>query len=164
MSASLPLWLPELLSISGEPSEIIDTLYATFRRDFKNGRPVFRSLPVWWDRRTIEDSRDEGFWHIVTQKDHATGYRLLDNCRAKRLAWARAAIDNAGCQDVTVFDYVEGDCRARTYLWIKDADYVVILEEQIRDRPIAYRLITAFCLDGPKRRAAMQRKCDDRRP
>jgi hypothetical protein len=41
---------------------------------------------------------------------------------------------------------------------------VVILEKLSRKgRDIAYSLITAFCLDGPSRRRAMQQKYDSRK-
>lgn len=96
--------------------------------------------------------------------DAASGERLLDSPRAKRLAWARATIDHAESDDVVVFDYEEGSGRVRTYLWVNDQDYVVILERQNRGHRQGYFLVTAFSLDGPSRRRAMEKKYQNRRP
>ena len=90
---------------------------------------------MWWDRRFKDDDpHEEGFWHLVTRDDKETGERLLETPRAKRLAWCRATIDHCGEAEVLVFDYLEGNGKVRTYLWVKDCDYVVILEKASRRR------------------------------
>lgn len=166
MSAALPAWMPELIDTNGSWEEILNRLYGVFARDFKIGRPKFKGLPVWWNRRSEDDnSPEEGFWHLITREDTQTGTRILDTPRAKRLAWCRATIDHCGESEVQLFDYREGDGKVRTYLWVTDADYVVILEKKFRRKKlVAYLLVTAFCLDGPSRRRAMQRKYDNRIP
>ena len=165
MSDVSPGWLPELVSLSGSVPEIFERLYGVFKRDFRFGRPHFRRLPVWWDRRCLDgDSREEGFWHIITRDDAASGDRLLDAPRARRLAWARAVLDHAERDEVVAFEYEESRGRVRTYLWVKDADYVVILEKQSRGQRDIYFLMTAFSLDGPSRRRAMEKKYQNRRP
>jgi hypothetical protein len=99
----------------------------------------------------------------VTRDDKQTGERLLETPRAKRLAWCRATIDRCGAAEVLVFDYLEGDGKVRTYLWVKDADYVVILERTLRKRKaVAFMLVTAFPLDGKSRRRAMEKKYEKR--
>ena len=101
---------------------------------------------------------------MTTRTDKATGNRLLDTPRAKRLRWCRATIDYAGPPDVLVFDYEEGNRKIRTYLWVHKADYVVILEKREKNgRVNAYSLVTAFFLDGPSRRRDMQRKYDNQK-
>lgn len=164
MSGEGPLWLPDQLSLSGTWQEIIDRLWAVFHTDFVKGCPTFNSVPVAWDRRKLDgDPRDEGFWHIITRKDYASGNRLLDQPRAKRLRWARAVLDNAHTDDVLVFDYEEGLGKIRTYLWAATVDYVVILEKKPRWQSDVYFLVTAFCLDGPSRRRDLDKKYRNRR-
>lgn len=166
MNEGLPGWLPDLTDTNGTWDEIRTRLYDVFERDFKKGQPKFKGMPVWWDRRFEgDDPHEEGFWHLVTRDDKQTGQRLLETPRAKRLAWCRATIDHCGEAEVLAFDYLEGDGRVRTYLWVKDADYVVILGKVIRKRKVvAYMLVTAFFLDGPSRRRTMQKKYDNRLP
>lgn len=122
MSGDLPRWLPELIDTNGTWDEILERLYAVFKSDFTNGRPKFNGLPIWWDRRRLDgDSHEEGFWHLVTRDDKASGGRLLDPPRAKRFRWCRAAIDHEAEPDVLVFNYEEGNVKVRTYLWFTSA-------------------------------------------
>jgi hypothetical protein len=166
MSDSLPDWLPDLIDTDGAWQDILDRLYAVFEADFKVGRPSFRGLPIWWDRKLSEgDTHEDGFWHLVTMDDPATGDRLLDTFRAKRLAWCRAIIDNHADPLVLVWDYLEGSGKVRTYLWLENSDYVVILEKTKRKgKDVAFSLVTAFHLGGESRRKAMRRKYDNRVP
>ena len=166
MSDMLPEWLPELIDTNGSWDEILGRLYSAFDTDFKKGRPRFNGLPISWDRRCLEaDPHEEGFWHLVTREDKQSGDRLLDTPRAQRLRWCRALIDGSASPDVLVFDYLEGKGKVRTYLWGHGFDYVVVLEKRVKQRKaVAYSLVTAFCLDGPSRRRAMQRKYDGRIP
>lgn len=165
MSAELPEWLPDLIDTNGSWDEILARLYEVFNHDFTQGKPRYDGVPVWWDRRFLEgDPHEEGFWHLTTREDRTTGDRLLDTPRAKRLRCCRATIDNAASADVLAFDYEEGNGKTRTYLWVKEADYVVILEKREKNgKVIAYSLVTAFALDGPSRRKDMQRKYDNRK-
>ena len=78
------------------------------------------------------------------------------------MAWARAVIDNAHTDDVAAFEYEESRGRVRTYLWVKSGDYVVILEKKSRSQSDIYFLTTAFSLDGPSRRRAMEKKFQNR--
>ena len=163
MSDTSPKWLPELLDTNGSWHEILDRLYSVFEEDFKNSKPTFDGLPVWWDRRQDGgDPHEEGFWHLIT-KDDEKGDRVPDFPRAQRLKWCRAVIDNCSTSDVMAFDYAEGSGKVRTYLWLYQCDYVVILEKVVRrGKALAFMLLTAFPLDGASRRRAMQRKYENR--
>lgn len=166
MSNGPPSWLPELLDTDGAWQDILDRLYAVFTSDFKIGRPTFRGLPIWWDRKCSEgDSHEDGFWHLVTKDDPASGNRLLDTFRAKRLKWCRAIIDNHVDAAVLVWNYREGNGKIRTYLWLENSDYLIVLEKTVRrGKDVAYFLVTAFHLDGESRRRATRRKYDNRIP
>lgn len=160
-----PSWLPALASVDGEWHEVIRRLHEVFRRDFIRGNPKLRGFPVRWDRRVEEGDRyDEGFWHLVTKKDHASGDRLLDPDRAKRIAWPAAIIDHAGEDCVLAWDYREGSGRIRTYLWLQEEDFVVILERKIlkNDGSEAYFLITSYFAAGDSSRRNLRRKHEQR--
>ena len=78
------------------------------------------------------------------------------------MKWCRAVIDNCSTPDVVTCDYDEGG-RIRTYLWLYQCDYVVILEKVVRrGKEVALMLVTAFPLEGKSRRRAMQRKYENR--
>jgi hypothetical protein len=165
MSNALPEWLPELIDTNGTWAEVVAVLYEIFKRDFINGKPSFDGLPIWWDRHHEDgDQYEEGFLHLITRDDTdpANG-RIPDLPRAQRLPWCRATIDNCSEPEVLVFDYAEGNGKRRTYIWLYQCDYVVVLNQLYRKGAAnAFMLVTAFPLDGPSRRRAMQKKYDNR--
>jgi hypothetical protein len=166
MIVALPEWLPEEIDTNGSWEEIVARLYAVFVQDFKQGRPHLSGLPVWWDRRLLGgDPHEEGFWHLVTCTDKTTGDRLFDAPRARRLPWCRATIDSSSPPDVLMFDHEEGNGKVRTYLWVCEADYVVILQRREKNgKAIAYLLVTAYVLGGASSKRGMQKKYENRQP
>lgn len=161
----MPPWLPALVDTNGAWEETVERLYAVFHHDIVLARPRFRGQPVWHDRRTIDDPRPEGFWHLITSNDRTTGERLLDPRRAERIGWCGAIIAHSTDPAVTPFDYQEGSARIRTYLWLRELDYVVILERVIRrGRFAASLLLTSYYLDGSSSRRNMERRLAQRVP
>lgn len=158
-----PAWLPLLLELSGEWEDIIVCLYEVFETDFIRGRPTFERYPVWWDRRILPgDTYEEGFWHLITKDDPITKERLPDWPRAKRLPWCAPTIRNSKDIIVKDFDYLESNGKIRTYLWLENLDFAVILEKrQKRWGWIAF-LITAFYIDGESRRRYIRCKYNNR--
>jgi hypothetical protein len=57
-----------------------------------------------------------------------------------------------------MWDYEEGRRRVRTYLWLREYDYAVILEK----RKGHYYLITAYYVDGDSNRRSLRRKYEQR--
>lgn len=164
MTASPPSWLPGTVVVSGVWKQVVAMLYGIFDTDFKKGRPTFQGMPTWWDRRILPgEAYEKAFWHLITRFDRFTNERVPDFRRAERLPWCAPTIVNSADLAVVVWDYEEGNGRVRTYLWLKDHDYVVILEKSVKRVGAVAFLVTAFHLDGESRRRAMKRKYDDRR-
>lgn len=168
MSAT-PSWLPPMAETDGVWEEVVARLYAVFQLDFKQGRPTFEGRPVWWDRRILSgDIYEEGFWHLITRTNRQTGDRIPEFPRAKRLPWCAPCVRTSPTPELKVWDYLEGNGRTRTYVWLKDWEYVVVLEKQTRRQagrslPIAL-LITAYHVDGPASRRRLTRKYEQRIP
>lgn len=156
---SRPSWLPAELSLDGLAEKIFPTLYVVFERDFKKSQPSFESLQVIPDMRILPNSMnyEEGFWHLTSvdettvryergQKIYTkTGNRIPDFDRAKRLPWCRQVIVNSKDSEITVWNFKENSGKVRTYLWLKNFDYVIILEKNpMRSGGMLFRLITAF--------------------
>jgi len=156
---SRPDWLPSMLSLSGTWEEILSELYALFDKDFKQSKLNFKDHIVWWNRRILPGERyEEGFWHLITREDRSTGERLPDFRRAERLPWCGPIITHSDDTAAKVWDYREGTGQLRTYIWLEDWDYCVILEKVARGKKKVALLITAFYVDGPLRRRSLRRK------
>lgn len=159
-----PDWLPEIVAVDGAWEAVLTILYQIFESDFKLSTRRFHGLPVWWNRRCLPgEFYEEGFWHLITKDDARTGERLFRPRRAERLPWCGPSISNSSHEAVRTWNYIEGQKRRlRTYVWLEDFDYVIILERQEkRKRPIAF-LVTAFYVEGNSGRRNLQKKYEKR--
>lgn len=157
-----PHWLPERLVLDGTWEKTLTRLFAVFERDFIHTKRMLGNREVWWDRRKLDGKYDEGFWHIISEKDHATQERVPDFPRAERLPWCGPTISNDQDLAVKSWDYREGNGRIRTYLWLENWDYVVVLEKRPhRLGEIAF-LITAYHVSGDSTHRKLKRHFDAR--
>lgn len=158
-----PNWLPDIVSVSGEWEKVLARLYRIFDHDFRQTGCSFEGILVWWDQRKLDSPYEEGFWHLITKFDHSRQERLLDPRRSERLPWCKPTITNCDDPEVKVWDYEEARHKIRTYVWLENWDYVVILEKrELRGgRTIAF-LITAFHIGGNSTRRKLRRKYEDR--
>ncbi|MBI2928195.1 MAG: hypothetical protein HYY24_21205 [Verrucomicrobia bacterium] len=172
-----PAWLPPFIPFGGDWNVFVRALYIVFERDFKNRWPNFRTFPVWHNRRVDPDDDygfEEGFWHLVTrdqmvynrQTRRDEKERLPDLDRAGRLPWAKPIIEHETAVEMLAWDFDEATkwgTVVRTYVWLKDRDYVVILERQQRDRGDVFMLVTSFLLDFEGKRRDLQSRYERRR-
>jgi hypothetical protein len=171
-----PTWLPDHVPFSGDWDGFVRTLYAIFESDFKNGRPRYRSCPIWHNQRVESDCPfgfEEGFWHLVTrdqwtynpQTRRKEKERLPELDRAGRVPWAKPIADNESDDPVLVWDF-EDETRkgkvTRTYLWLRDFDYVVILQKQTKRFGDIFMLVTSFYVDIESKRKDLLSRYDRR--
>lgn len=160
-------WLPKELDIScGTFREIIQILYAIFEKDIKYGQLKYQGCKVGFSRKVKPDGLgyEEIFWHLVTREDKITAERYLDYRRAEKLPWIKAMIKHQNDACLKVWDYQEGSIKkgVRTYIWLENWDFVVILQKIQRTKVAIYNIITSFHLDGDGSRRRMHRKWVDR--
>ncbi len=157
---SSPAWLPEPMSVDGEFDEVIENIHSRFNQDFRTARPKFGEVPVWWNQRPDpEDPRgyEAEFWNLIQGHDEGPFHAG----RASKLCWCAAVIQNADDPAVTVFDYEEKR-QVRTYLWLRDFDYVVVLRRlEKRFGPVMW-LVTAYTVDGKSTRNKLRKKYENR--
>jgi hypothetical protein len=149
-----PGWLPPFFHVNPWTNETFDQLYAIFRRDFKDSRPRYEGKYVWFFPE-MERGKEVIFWHMTSRDDKATGERLPDFRRSERLPWARPMIDNSRQPEVLAWDYEEGDRTVKTYIWLKDHDFLVLLKKYKDGRR---RLLTAYYIDQPHYRRKLEKK------
>jgi hypothetical protein len=154
-----PAWLPEMLDISEASEEVIHLLYEIFDRDLIQGAPHFDTRPIVFSLRKSVYGYEVMFWHLVTGDYHTPRVEGLDLDRANRLPWCAPTIDNALDGTALVWDYEEHTGKIRTYIWLKDYDYVVTLQkENVEGQGDAARLITAYCVNKDWGKRSLEKK------
>jgi len=178
---SNPSWLPAMAQVSpwrhGGPDDTYEMLYGIFQRDFVRTQPRYDGHAVWHFRRPEdwEDGKEKLFWHLTDREEKPKPVprrmrkyaaqiqvqpgRYPDPRRCERLPWVRPMIDNSRQPEVLAWDYREGDGSIRTYVWLKDLDFVAIMKKYPKGRR---RLITSFYVDQEYKRRAFERKYANR--
>lgn len=161
---SRPSWLPPPASISGPREEAVSSLYRIFSENFKHTGCSLRSLPVRWDGRILPgELYEEVFWHLISRKNKRTGERSFDARRAERLPWCKPLVSHADDDAVTSWrDRVRS--RVRTFIWLREYDYVVVLEEASRRTGTFAFLITAYYVEGEATRRRLRKSHSRRLP
>lgn len=156
-----PVWLPARLSLEGTFKQIIGLLYDIFVKDFKKTSLWFRERRVTIHPEKWDKHYEMAFWHIISkQLTRDSEERVIDSERASRLPWCRPVIANSEDSRILVWDYREGRGQVRAYIWLREFDYVVILEKK-KIKPTA-QLVTAFHIEGDAWRRTLARKYDKR--
>lgn len=151
----LPEFLPEMLSCNGNWKVVEEKLYSIFKRDFIYNKTIFKGEQIDFDRRKIDDDKEEIFWHLITKTDKKTKERLPDFRRAERLPWIKPIVLNDKNDFILFWEDWIKQRSFRIYFWIRLYDYVVILEKD-HNRNF-YILISAFHVDQHKRRDLWKR-------
>lgn len=155
----LPGWLPPMFEMSPWSVELMESLYALFRRDFIDNPASYYGHSVWFFPQKDRD-KEEIFWHLVEREDPPkSGNRLPDFRRSERLPWARPMLDNLSEPDILHWDYQEGDKDIHTYVWLKELDYLIVMKKYKDGRR---RLITAYYLDYEHSRRKLLNKYKNR--
>lgn len=177
VSGGTPPWLPPIVPFTGNWDVFIRTLYAIFEIDFKKPWLHFRTFPVWHDRRIDPKDKygfEEGFWHLVSRDEWVWNpklrrkekERLPELDRASRLPWGRPIIEHETVVEVLAWDFDEATkwgTAVRTYIWLKDHDYVVILERRQKNKGDVFILVTSFLVDFEGKRRDLQSRYERRR-
>ena len=168
----MPEWLPEKTNVNPWTEDTYEMLYEIFCRDIRDYDLQYIGNNVWIFP-DIEDGKEKVFWHLTTrsgerkkiprrkrkfypegQTDTETE-RLPDLRRCERLPWVKPLIEHPSASEVLAWDYEEGDQTIKTYIWIKDYDFVVIMKRYPNEKR---RLITSFYIDETYKREDFKRK------
>lgn len=156
-----PSFLPPLLDLDGDWDTILAHLYTVFVKDFKKSVTYHRGVKVIYNGTIKPDGlgKEEGFWHVVSKDEYATGERLINYPRAKRLPWAKPLMETPERTGIKVFQYQEGtaDKGIRTYIWLEEYKYALILQRKKK----SFYWVTAFYVE-PRGEKDLKRKYENR--
>lgn len=105
----------------------------------------------------MEDGKEKIFWHLTSRDDKETGERLPDLRRCERLPWVRPMLDYPEKREVLAWDHEEGDGTIKTYVWLENHDFVVIMKKYPDGRR---RLITSFWVEYANTKRKLRKKYD----
>jgi hypothetical protein len=159
-----PAWLPPLAPVGGPHDGTIARLYDVFAEDFKRTGCTLHGRPVWWDGLRPGELYEEGFWHLVSRVNKRSGERKFDSRRAERLPWCKPIIAHADDPAVTTWSNCEGKRRIRTRLWLREHDYVVVLERRLMRVGEVMFVVTAFYVEGESTRRDLRKRFAKRLP
>lgn len=149
-----PNWLPAILDLNPWTEDTYDMLYDIFKNDFVPGTLIYDGYNVWYFP-DMDGGREIIFWHLT-----GTGEaRVPELRRAERLPWAKILLDNYSKPEILNWDFEEADGDIKTYLWLKDHDYVLIMKKYPDNRR---RLITAFYVNYQNTKRKLSKKYDNK--
>jgi hypothetical protein len=169
----MPDWLPKMFCVDPWGLDTYEKLYQVFCSGIRDARITYLGMRVWFFP-TKEDGKETLFWHLTTRNPFASqvprrklkfarkgilrdqgAARLPDFRRCERLPWVNPLIHHPADPEVLAWDYLEGDGTVKTYVWIKEHAFVVIMK---RYEDNSRRLITSFHVDNEYTRKDFERK------
>jgi hypothetical protein len=162
-----PNWLPEEICVSPwSHNYTYNMLYGHFCTYIRDAGLRYGGYRVIVPKE-IEDGKEKIFWHLTSRNKWVWNQalrrkvkeRFPELARCSRISWINPIITHSSDQEVLAWDYLEGDKEVKTYLWLKDHDFVVIFKKF----PDGNRLlITSFYVDIKHKKEDLERKYRDR--
>jgi hypothetical protein len=150
-----PVWLPPLVLLKdydGDWNRYEAALYAYFKQNFVDNKPIFEGKPLALKRHPLFQGKEATYWHIISEGD-LEEERLPDLRRCERIRWPRAIIEHSTEPDVKVWEN-ERKGETRICLWLEQQDYLVILARRKN-----YVLFwTAYLVPQPHRKRKLQKE------
>lgn len=126
-----PDWLPPLVLFNdhgGDWDRYLDALYAWFKQDFVDAKPVFQGRRLGLKRHPMTHGKEATFWHMTSEgQDEAN--RTPDLRRCERIRWPRPVIENSEDTKVKWWVSVKRN-EYRIHIWLEDEDYIVVLADR----------------------------------
>ena len=164
-------WLPAKFNVDPWKEDTYDKLYFIFCRDIRDSNLKYRDFSVWIfpDR---EDGNETIFWHLTSREQKNEDIprrkrkyyreaqseekvRIPDFRRCERLPWVKPMVEHPDVAEMLCWDYMEGDGTIKTYVWLREVDFVVIMKKYPDE---SRRLITSFYVDSEYKRKDLERK------
>ena len=126
-----PSWLPALEPLgnyNGDWNVYLAAIYAIFKNDFVDDKPVFQGRRLALKRYPITNGKEATFWHFI-QKGKVEEDRVPDFRRCERIRWPRPVIEHDSDDSVKIWWNRRGRER-RICLWVESEEYLVVLTDR----------------------------------
>jgi len=126
-----PDWLPPLVLLSdhgGDWNRYLDTLYAWFKQDFIDSKPVFQGRQLGLKRYPMTLGKEATFWHMTSEGQDEEN-RVPDIRRCERIRWPKPVIENSEDSEIKWWVSVKRH-ENRIHIWLENEDYIVVLADR----------------------------------
>lgn len=126
-----PDWLPPLVLFSdhgGDWGRYLDALYAWFKQDFIDSKPVFQGRRLGLKRHPMTYGKEATFWHLTSEGLEEEN-RIPDLRRCERIRWPKPVIEHDADPKVKWWVSVKRN-EDRIHIWLEEEDYVVVLADR----------------------------------
>lgn len=124
-------WLPPLVLLrdhGGEWERYLEAVYAWFKQDFINSKPVFQGRRLGLKRHPLTDGKEATFWHMTSEGQDEEN-RLPDLRRCERIRWPKQVIEHDTDPAIKIWRNQRGH-EERVCLWLVPENYLVILADR----------------------------------
>jgi hypothetical protein len=129
--SNAPDWLPPLVLFSdygGDWDRYLDAIYAWFKQDFIDSKPVFQGRRLGLKRYPMDHGKEATFWHL-TSEGAIEEDRIPDLRRCERIRWPKPVIENHQNPRIKFWVSVKRG-ENRIHIWLEDEDYIVVLADR----------------------------------
>lgn len=156
--SSMPNWLPPLILLrdhQGDWRTYLAAVYAMFKRDFVDSKPVFQGRRLGLKRLPMAQDKEATFWHMI-QEGPVEEERIPDFRRCERICWPRPIIEHDTDPAIKVWRNQRGK-EQRICLWFAQENYLVILA----DRGDYILPWTAYPVEQPHRQRKLEKEHEE---
>ena len=122
------LKLPELVELAdygGDFSKYLEAVYELFKRDFIEGKPLFRGIRLGLKKYPLYKDKEATFWHMTSEgKDEEE--RIPDLRRLERIQWPAVMINNSEHSDLKVWENTRGT-KTNILIFHEKENYLIVL-------------------------------------
>ncbi|NTW88369.1 MAG: hypothetical protein HGB26_04420 [Desulfobulbaceae bacterium] len=156
--SEFPVWLPPLVLLTdydGDWNRYLDAIYAWFKQDFIDSKPMFQGRRLGLKRIPITLGKEATFWHMISEGD-TEDERLPDFSRCERIRWPKPIIEHVADPSIKVWRNQRRN-EERICLWLVQEEYLVILA----DRGEYILPWTAYLVTQPHQQRKLQKEYEE---
>lgn len=127
----MPLNLPPIVTLAeyqGDVPAYMDAIYAIFKRDFVDSKPVFMGIPFRLKAHPFIDGKEYTFYHFTHDGEDEEN-RIPNLRRMEKISRARVMIDNSTDPSLKVWRNKRKG-KDRILIFDEAEDYLVILDDR----------------------------------
>ena len=119
--------LIELTDFNGNFKQYLEAVYALFKRDFIDSKPVFRGIRLGLKKFPISEDKEATFWHMTSEGENEEN-RNPDLRRLERIQWPAPMINESTHPYLKVWENKRGN-KHNMRIFHENENYLVILRK-----------------------------------